>query len=93
MISVPYSIKGTPKAILHKSVSRLLFNPLMRKKRKEKKSKEKRDGRREGRGGEGKGNLPKGLKLKMSQELQIRLVFYSKGPIPLGTRYFLPHLP
>ena len=78
VISLPYLIKGTPKAIMHKSVSRLLLNTWIRKKR----SKERRE--RE---------PPKGFKLKNVLRTADRLVFLNNGPMSLEKRYFSPHLP
>ena len=78
VISPPYLIKGTPKVIMHKSVSRLLLNTWIRKKR----SKERRE--RE---------PPKGFKLKNVLRTADRLEFLNKGPMSLEKRYFSPHLP
>ena len=63
---------------MHKSVSRLLLNTWIRKKR----SKERRE--RE---------PPKGFKLKNVLRTADRLVFLNKGPMSLEKRYFSPHLP
>ena len=64
---------------MHKSISRLLLNTWIRKKR----SKERRKGER---------TSPKDSNSKMSQELQID-GYFSIKPVSLEKRYFSPHLP